>query len=151
MVGRMRADVRADMRADIRADIRADMRARVEAMLDEYAGLASRLDRMQSDVAAVTGSAQSADGRIAATVSQSGELVRLSLDDTHLRRVDARALAAQIVEVVGHAAADARRRVGQIVAQALPGHLGGAVRSDGSLDVARLVPPVTAGRAGGDA
>jgi DNA-binding protein YbaB len=127
------------------------MRARVEVMLDEYAGLAARLDRMQSDVAAVTGSAQSVDGRIAATVNQSGELVRLSLDDTLLRRMEARTFAAQIVEVVGLAAAAARRRVSQIVAQALPGQFDGAMRSDGSLDVARLVPPVSAGRAGGDA
>ena len=42
--------------------MRTDMRASVEAVLDEYAGLASRLARMQADVAAVTGCAHSADG-----------------------------------------------------------------------------------------
>ncbi len=124
------------------------MRASVEAMLDEYDGLASRLARMQADVAAVTGSARSVDGGVSAMVDPNGELVRLSLDHP-ARWVDSQTLAAQIVEVVRRAATDARERVGDIVSSALP-EFEGAIRTDGTLDVTRLLPPVR-GRDGGDA
>jgi DNA-binding protein YbaB len=121
--------------------MRTDMRASLEALLDEYAGLASRLARMQADVAAVTGCAHSAEGGISATVNPNGELVRLSIDDP-ARWADSQVLAAQIVEVVRRAATDARDRVGAIVSKALP-QFEGALRTDGTLDVTRLLPPVT--------
>ncbi len=125
--------------------MRTDMRASLGALLDEYAGLAARLARMQADVAAVTGTARSAEAGVSATVNPNGELVRLSIDDP-ARRVDSQTLAAQIVEVVRRAATDARERVGAIVSAALP-QFEGALRADGTLDVTRLLPPV-AGRDG---
>ncbi len=121
------------------------MRASLDALLDEYAGLASRLARMQADVAVVTGSARSADGGISAVVDPNGKLVRLSIDDP-ARLVDSQTLAAQIVEVVRRAAIDARERVGAMVSEALP-EFEGALRADGTLDVTRLLPPVR-GRGG---
>jgi len=121
--------------------MRTDMRVQIESMLDEYKVLTNRLERVRADVGSVTATARSADGCATATVGPQGELVRLTIDQAAARRLDGATLAARILEASGLAVADARHRVGAIVANCLPPCFSGAVAPDGSVDVQRFLPP----------
>jgi DNA-binding protein YbaB len=120
--------------------MRMDMRAELESLLEEYRGLPSLLDRVRTEVAGVSAAARSSDGCVTVTVSSHGELASLQIDESALRRLDAATLTAHIMQAAVAAAADARRRIEEVVSDALPAGFAGAIRADGTIDVANLLP-----------
>ena len=87
------------------------------ARLGELAELERETHRIRSSVSDLTGSAESPDGLVEATVGVYGELVELVLDARVFRNHDADALATQIQAAVNaaHQAAqdDVRRELGK--------------------------------------
>jgi DNA-binding protein YbaB len=115
-----------------------DGQAELRAALLEYRDLAARLCDIDTEISAVRASAQSADGLVTATVNAQGALVDLKVDGR--MRTDLQAVTTGVLEASGLAAAQARRRVGDMMAQALPTHLKRLVGPDGTLDTTALRP-----------
>jgi len=124
--------------------MRTDIRAQIEAMLDDYQGLTSRLDAVRADFASLTATARSTDGSVTATVGPHGELVALVIDQIAARRLATTSLAARVLEAAGLAVVDVRRQAGEMMAGVMPGRIAGAIKSDGTVDISGLLPAFAA-------
>jgi DNA-binding protein YbaB len=87
------------------------------------------VSQMRRTVAGTTGTAESADGLIEATVGMRGELVDLVLDPRIFRTPDADALAEQIRTAVNEAGQTAQETVRRELVQFLPKDAGKAFTS----------------------
>lgn len=124
------------------------MRAEIESMLNEYRDMRARLASLTSEVAALSATAQSSDGVVTATVNPHGEMVALHIDDRAVRRMGIAPLIPSILEAAARASSDVRAQVRAALRGFLPEWMHDAVRPDGSVDVARLLPQ-DAARGGG--
>lgn len=95
------------------------------AVLGHREDLEQDVARMRRAVQDSTGTAESADGLIEATVGVYGELVELTLDPRIFRTPDAAALAEQIRAAVNEAGRNAQEKVRRELAQYLPGEVAG--------------------------
>jgi len=107
MVGRMRSQTRADL----------------DAMVEDLRLLTERATRLRGRLAAMTVTARSTDGCVTATVNAHGDLDDLAIDPVLARSIETRALAGRVVEAVRAAAARARRRREDVMAEMLPPRL----------------------------
>ncbi|WP_433165246.1 YbaB/EbfC family nucleoid-associated protein [Kribbella sp. CA-247076] len=90
-----------------------------QAQVGRLAELERETHRIRDSVAGTTGSAESPDGLVEATVGVYGELVELILDPRVFRTPDADALAEQIRSVVNEARAAAQDGVRRDLAKYL--------------------------------
>jgi DNA-binding protein YbaB len=114
--------------------------AEVETMLGEYRSLRRRLERLNEHVATLTATARSADGCVVATVGPRGELAGLTIDAAMADRLGATEISRRVLEAAGAAAERQRGQLRAAMAEFLPPALGGLVRPDGTVDVARVLP-----------
>lgn len=116
------------------------MRARVDAMLDEYRAMRSRLHDVAAELAALTATARAADRCVTVTVSAHGELADLRIDPVLAARLDAKTLAARILEASRKATAEVRQRVGARMRDVLPEGLRPLIGPEGTVDLVNLLP-----------
>lgn len=116
------------------------MRARMEQLLGEYDSVRANLAKMRSRLAEVEGSARSADGAIELTVGPQGALRALRIDPRAYRRLSPTELADEIVRLSGEAAADARRRLADVMTPFLPPGVAYDQVADGTADPADWAP-----------
>jgi DNA-binding protein YbaB len=120
--------------------MRTDVQARITAMLTEYRATRSRIEGLQATARAMRVSARSPDRCVTATVDVSGELRELSIDPAVAARLDSTVLAQRVVGACRLAAAQARERLRVAMRDALPEQLHDLVASDGSVDLAAVLP-----------
>ncbi|GAA2843959.1 YbaB/EbfC family nucleoid-associated protein [Crossiella cryophila] len=82
--------------------------------------LADSVRRLRAGMRDITGTADSPDGLISATVGARGELLELELNPRVYRQPDSELLAADIVETIQRAVAAAQREVFELVKEFLP-------------------------------
>ena len=120
--------------------MRIDMQARIGAMLTEYRSTRARIEGLQATARTMRVSARSPDRCVTATVDVSGELRELSIDAGLAVRLDPTVLAQRILGASRLAAAQARERMRVAMRDALPDRLRELVASDGSVDLAAMLP-----------
>ena len=98
----------------------ADHRAQVEDLLAGYRRSREQLGAVQRSLATVRETVTSADGRVAVTVSASGTLVDLAIDDDAYRALRPAELAELIVRTTAEATARVTRQAGEVLAPVLP-------------------------------
>jgi DNA-binding protein YbaB len=87
------------------------LRAYAAELSQQYKQLRTGLQAMQAELAAVTGTAKSADGFVTATVGPRGQLIKLELDGRIYRRPDSAKLAETITDTIHRATTDAAAKV----------------------------------------
>ena len=98
----------------------ADHRAQVEDLLAGYRRSREQLGAVQRSLATVRETATSDDGLVAVTVSASGTLVALQINDDAYRVLRPAELAALIVRTTAEATARAGRQASEVLAPVLP-------------------------------
>ena len=117
-----------------------DMPARIAAMLTEYRATRARIEGLQAMASVMRVSACSPDRSVTATVDVSGELRDLTIDAELAARLESTVLAQRILGATRLAAAQARERMRVSMRDALPERLRELVASDGSVDLAAILP-----------
>lgn len=97
-----------------------DHRAQVDELVAEYRRSRERLAGTRRDLAAVTATASSDDGRVRVVVGPRGALTELALADDVDRRMRPAELAATIVRLSREAARAAAERSATVLAEVLP-------------------------------
>jgi DNA-binding protein YbaB len=120
--------------------MREQWQSHIDEMLQQYRQMRDRLGALQQEVAALSATARSPDGLVTATVGAQGQVVGLRIDPEALRRLDAAALAGQIVATAGVAAGAVRERAGETLKGFVPPRFKDAIDADGTVDVLRLIP-----------
>jgi DNA-binding protein YbaB len=120
----------------------ADHRAQVEDLLAGYRRSREQLGSVQRSLATVRETVISDDGLIAVTVSASGALVDLSINDDAYRLLRPAELAELIVDTTAEATARATRQAGEVLAPVLPSDTDPAALLRGTADLsdAELTP-----------
>ncbi len=120
--------------------MRTDMQARIGAMLEEYRVTRSRIDGLQAAAANMTVTVRSPDRSVTVTVDAEGELRDIRIDPAVASRLDWTALSARILGASRLATAQAREHRRVKMRDALPERLHDLVGSDGSVDLAAMLP-----------
>ncbi|MER7013897.1 YbaB/EbfC family nucleoid-associated protein [Saccharopolyspora sp. NPDC000359] len=97
-----------------------DHQAQVAELLADYQRSRDRLAETHRDLAAVTATARSGDGRVQVAVGPRGALRELVLADDVYEKLRPAQLAATIAELSAQAAQDAARRAADLLAEVLP-------------------------------
>ncbi|WP_406688784.1 YbaB/EbfC family nucleoid-associated protein [Saccharopolyspora sp. ID03-671] len=97
-----------------------DHRARAEELLADYRRSRENLDDTRRDLAAVTATAASDDGRVRVVVGPQGALRELVLADDVAQRMRPAELAATVVRLSAEAARTAAQRTAAVLADVLP-------------------------------
>ena len=121
--------------------MRTDMQAQIGAMLEEYRATRSRIDGLQAAAANMTVTVRSPDRSVTVTVDAVGRVARHP--HRSRRRVPARldgVLSARILGASRLATAQAREQMRVKMRDALPERLHDLVGSDGSVDLAAMLP-----------
>lgn len=113
----------------------ADHRAQVEDLLAGYRRSREQLGAVQRSLATVRETVTSDDGRVAVTVSASGTLVDLAIDDDAYRALRPADLAALIVRTTAEAAARVNRQASEVLAPVLPADSDPAALLRGTADL----------------
>jgi DNA-binding protein YbaB len=116
------------------------MQAQIGAMLDEYRATRFRIDGLQAATATMTVTVRSPDRSVTVTVDAHGELRDIRIDPAIAARLDWTALSARILGASRLAAAQAREHRRVKMREALPERLHDLVGSDGSVDLAAMLP-----------
>jgi DNA-binding protein YbaB len=98
----------------------ADHRAQVEDLLAGYRRSREQLGAVQRSLATVRETVTSDDGLVSVTVSSSGTLVALAINDDAYRVLRPGDLAALIVRTTAEATARATRQASEVLAPVLP-------------------------------
>lgn len=123
----------------------ADHRAQVEDLLAGYRRSREQLGAVQRSLATVRETVTSDDGQVAVTVSASGTLVELSINDDAYRVLRPADLAALIVRTTAEATARVTRQASDVLAPVLPADTDPAALLRGSADLsAAEMTPVPA-------
>jgi DNA-binding protein YbaB len=112
----------------------AALRARMEQLASAYDWMRDQTRRIHEEAAKVTGTAESPDGAVKATVGPRGQLLSLTLDPRASRRLSTEDLSASIVDTVNRAAKDANTRTAELVAPILPTGVSVADLAGGTAD-----------------
>ena len=99
-------------------------------MLAEYRSYTERVQRLRTDVVAMTATARSSDGCVSVTVNSVGDLDSLTFDPAITSRLDLTSLAARVVEAAASAAAQVRRQKADAMADLMPPTLRQAIRPE---------------------
>ncbi len=113
----------------------ADHRAQVEDLLAGYRRSREQLGAVQRSLATVQETVTSDDGRVAVTVSATGALVDLAIDDDAYRALRPADLAALIVRTTAEATARATRQASEVLAPVLPADTDPAALLRGTADL----------------
>ena len=113
----------------------ADHRAQVEDLLAGYRRSREQLGAVQRSLATVRETVTSDDGHVAVTVSASGALVGLAIDEDAYRVLPPADLAALIVRTTAEASARVSRRAGEVLAPVLPADTDPAALLRGTADL----------------
>jgi DNA-binding protein YbaB len=111
-----------------------------DQLLGQYREATAGLTRLGEQLGDLTVTARSRDGIVATTVDARGALIDVDIDPARAGRLDARAVAARVLEAATTAAAEARARSAAAVSALLPEQLRRAVALDGTVDIGRLLP-----------
>jgi len=123
----------------------ADHRAQVEDLLAGYRRSREQLGAVQRSLATVRETVISEDGQVAVTVSASGALVELRINDDAYRVLQPADLAALIVRTTAEATARVTRQASEVLAPVLPADSDPAALLRGSADLsAKEMTPVPA-------
>ena len=117
-----------------------DMRAQIDAMLDEYRATRARIEGLQAAAANMTVTVRSPDRSVTVTMDGVGELRDIRIDAAVAARLDWAALSARILGASRLAAAQAREQMRVRMRDVLPERLHDLIGSDGSVDLAAMVP-----------
>lgn len=128
--------------------MRQDMGDQLGAMLDEYRATRQRIENLQAAAEHLRVRVRSADRSVTVAVDASGELRELTIDPVRAARLEAPALAESILGASRLAAAQARERLRVALREVLPERLHDLIGSDGSVDLAALLPADLADLAG---
>lgn len=122
----------------------ADHRAQVEDLLAGYRRSREQLGAVQRSLASVRETVTSDDGHVAVTVSASGTLLGLVIDEDAYRALRPADLAALIVSTTAEATARVTRQAGEVLAPVLPTDTDPAalLRGTADLSAAELTPLV---------
>lgn len=113
----------------------ADHRAQVEDLLAGYRRSREQLGAVQRSLATVRETVSSEDGQVTATVSASGTLVELTINDDAYRVLRPADLAELIVRTTAEATARATRQASEVLAPVLPTDTDPAAVLRGSADL----------------
>lgn len=113
----------------------ADHRAQVEDLLAGYRRSREQLGAVQRSLATVRETVTSDDGQVSVTVSASGTLVDLAINDDAYRVLRPAALAASIVRTTAEATALATRQASEVLAPVLPADTDPAALLRGAADL----------------
>lgn len=113
----------------------ADHRAQVEDLLAGYRRSREQLGAVQRSLAGVRESVTSEDGRVTVTVSGSGTLVDLTIEDDAYRALRPAELAELIVGTTAAATALAARQANEVLAPVLPADTDPAALLNGTADL----------------
>jgi DNA-binding protein YbaB len=116
------------------------MLAQIGAILDEYWATRSHIELLQAATSTMTVSVRSPDRSVTVTVDAQGQLRDLRIDATIAARLDAGALSARILGASRLAAAQAREQLRVKMRDGLPERLHDLVGTDGSVDLAAMLP-----------
>lgn len=97
-----------------------DHRSRVDELLADYRRSKEHLAEVHRHLAAVRGSASSADGSVTVTVGPRGTLTNLTLSEDAYRIRRPQELAVEIVRLIAKATVSALSEASEILAPALP-------------------------------
>lgn len=113
----------------------ADHRAQVEDLLAGYRRSREQLGAVQRSLAGVRETVTSEDGRVTVTVSSSGTLVDLTIEDDAYRALRPAELAELIVGTTAAATALATRQASEVLAPVLPADTDPAALLNGTADL----------------
>jgi len=116
------------------------MQAQIGDMLEEYRATRSRIEGLRAAAANMMVTVRSPDRSITVTVDAVGELRDIRIDPTVAARLDWAALSDRILGASRLAAAQAREQMRVRMREALPERLHDLVGSDGSVDLAAMLP-----------
>jgi DNA-binding protein YbaB len=117
-----------------------DMPAQIGAMLEGYRATRSRIDGLRAAAANMIVTVRSPDRSVTVTVDAAGELRDIRIDPAVAARLDWAALSARILGASRLATAQAREQMRVKMRDALPERLHDLVGSDGSVDLAAMLP-----------
>ena len=120
--------------------MRTDMQARIGAMLEDYRATRSRIEGLQAAAATMTVTVRSPDRSVTVTVDAGGELRDIRIDPAVAARLDWTTLSARILGASRLARAQAREQMRVKMREALPERMRDFVGSDGSVDLAAVLP-----------
>jgi DNA-binding protein YbaB len=100
--------------------MRAEWQAHIDSMLEQYREVRDNLGRMQREMAELTGTAESPDGLVKATVDFRGSLTKLEFNPRLVRTIDSVSLAEVIVQTVQQASAGVSEQVRDVVGPNVP-------------------------------
>jgi DNA-binding protein YbaB len=120
--------------------MRTDMQAQIGAMLEEYRATRSRIEGLRAAAANMMVTVRSPDRSVTVAVDAAGELRDIRIDPAVAARIDWVALSARILAASRLAAAQAREQMRVKMRDALPERLHDLVGSDGSVDLAAMLP-----------
>jgi DNA-binding protein YbaB len=127
-------------REQANANTNALLRLRLEEMTAAYEWMNKQTARIQQEMSKLTGSAESRDGTVSATVGPRGQLVSLTLDPRSSRRVSTEELAESIMDTVNRAAKQAQSRMVSLVSPILPDGVSADEIANGTVDPASWMP-----------
>jgi DNA-binding protein YbaB len=113
----------------------ADHRAQVEDLLAGYRRSREQLGAVQRSLATVRETVTSDDGQVSVTVSASGTLVALAINEDAYRVLRPRDLAALIVRTTAEATARVTRQASEVLAPVLPADTDPAALLRGTADL----------------
>jgi DNA-binding protein YbaB len=117
-----------------------DMQAQIGAMLEEYRATRARIEGLQAAAANMTVTVRSPDRSVTVTMDAVGELRDIRIDPAVAARLDWTALSARILGASRLAAAQAREQMRVRMRDVLPERLHDLIGSDGSVDLAAMLP-----------
>ena len=117
-----------------------DMQVQIGAMLDEYRATRARIEGLQAAAANMTVTVRSPDRSVTVTMDAVGELRDIRIDAAVAARLDWAALSARILGASRLAAAQAREQMRVRMRDVLPERLHDLIGSDGSVDLAAMLP-----------
>jgi DNA-binding protein YbaB len=116
------------------------MQAQIGALLEEYRVMRSRIEGLQAAAGTMMVTVRSPDRSVTVTVDAQGELRDIRIDPAVAARLDWTALSARILGATRLGAAQAREQVRVKMREALPERLRDLVGSDGTFDLAAVLP-----------
>lgn len=120
--------------------MRTDMQARIGAMLEAYRATRSCIEGVQAAAGTMTATVRSPDRSVTVTVDGHGVLRDIRIDPAAAARLDWTDLSARILGACRLATAQAREHMRVTMRDALPERLHDLVASDGSVDLAAMLP-----------